>query len=94
VRVMVGFPPGGTTDVIGRLTANELSEQLGKPFVVENRGSASGTIGAGVVAKSAPDGHSLILVPSTPTSSPSASSRARLTSLSCTPTSRRRDSAS
>jgi tripartite-type tricarboxylate transporter receptor subunit TctC len=65
VRVMVGFPPGGTTDVIGRLVANELSEQLGKPFVVENRGGASGTIGAGVVAKSAPDGHSLILVPST-----------------------------
>jgi len=65
VRVMVGFPPGGTTDVIGRLVTNELSEQLGKPFVVENRGGASGTIGAGVVAKSAPDGHSLILVPST-----------------------------
>ena len=65
VRIMVGFPPGGTTDVIGRLVANELSEQLGKPFVVENRGGASGTIGAGVVAKSAPDGHSLILVPST-----------------------------
>lgn len=65
VRVMVGFPPGGTTDVIGRLTAAELSEQLGKPFVVENRGGASGTIGAGVVAKSSPDGHSLILVPST-----------------------------
>ncbi len=65
VRVMVGFPPGGTTDIIGRLTANELSEQLGKPFVVENRGGASGTIGAGVVAKSTPDGHSLILVPST-----------------------------
>lgn len=65
VRVMVGFPPGGTTDVIGRLVANELSEQLAKPFVVENRGGASGTIGAGVVAKSVPDGHSLILVPST-----------------------------
>jgi tripartite-type tricarboxylate transporter receptor subunit TctC len=65
VRVMVGFPPGGTTDIIGRLVANELSEQLGKPFVVENRGGASGTIAAGVVAKSAPDGHSLILVPST-----------------------------
>jgi tripartite-type tricarboxylate transporter receptor subunit TctC len=65
VRLMIGFPPGGTTDIIGRLTANELSEQLGKPFVVENRGGASGTIGAGVVAKSAPDGHSLILVPST-----------------------------
>lgn len=65
VRVMVGFPPGGTTDVIGRLVAYELSEQLGKPFVVENRGGASGTIGAGVVAKSAPDGHNLLLVPST-----------------------------
>jgi tripartite-type tricarboxylate transporter receptor subunit TctC len=65
VRVMVGFPPGGTTDIIGRLVANELSEQLGRPFVVENRGGASGTIAAGVVAKSAPDGHSLILVPST-----------------------------
>jgi tripartite-type tricarboxylate transporter receptor subunit TctC len=65
VRVMVGFPPGGTTDVIGRLVANELSEQIGKPFVVENRGGASGTIGTGVVAKSTPDGHSLILVPST-----------------------------
>jgi tripartite-type tricarboxylate transporter receptor subunit TctC len=65
VRVMVGFPPGGTTDIIGRLVANELSEQLGKPFVVENRGGASGTIGAGAVARSTPDGHSLILVPST-----------------------------
>src|SRR5688500_8391608 len=65
VRVMVGFPPAGTTDVIGRLVANALSGQLGKPFVVENRGGASGTIGAGVVATSAPDGHSLILVPST-----------------------------
>src|SRR2546421_562506 len=65
VRVMVGFPPGGTTDIIGRLVANELSEQLGRPFVVENRGGASGTIAAGVVAKSAPDGHNLILVPST-----------------------------
>ena len=65
VRVMIGFPPGGTTDVIGRLTAHELSEQLGKPFVVENRGGASGTIGAGAVAKAAPDGHNLILVPST-----------------------------
>ena len=65
VRLMIGFPPGGTTDVIGRLVANELTEQLGRPFVVENRGGASGTIGAGVVAKSAPDGYSLLLVPST-----------------------------
>ena len=50
VRVMVGFPPGGTTDIVGRLVANELSEQLGRTLVVENRGGASGTIGAGLVA--------------------------------------------
>ncbi len=65
VKIMVGFPPGGTTDVIGRLVAHELSEQYGKPFVVENRGGASGTIGTGLVAKAAPDGHTLIVVPST-----------------------------
>ncbi|HUQ75558.1 MAG TPA: tripartite tricarboxylate transporter substrate binding protein [Burkholderiales bacterium] len=65
VRVVVGFPPGGTTDVVGRLVANELSEQLGKPFVVDNRGGASGTIAAGQVAKGAADGHTLLLVPST-----------------------------
>lgn len=65
VRVVVGFPPGGTTDVIGRLVAQSLQEQIGKPFVVENRGGASGTIAAGQVAKSTPDGYTLILVPST-----------------------------
>jgi tripartite-type tricarboxylate transporter receptor subunit TctC len=65
VKVVVGFPPGGTTDVIGRMVANELSEQLGKAFVVENRAGASGTIAAGAVAKSAADGHTLIVVPST-----------------------------
>jgi len=65
VKVVVGFPPGGTTDVVGRLVANELSEQMGRPFVVENRPGASGTIGAGGVAKSAADGHTLIVVPST-----------------------------
>src|SRR4026208_2263391 len=65
VKVLVGFPPGGTTDVMGRLTAQELAVQTGKPFVVENRPGASGSIAAGVVAKAAPDGHTLIMVPST-----------------------------
>ncbi len=65
VRIIVGFPPGGTTDVIGRLVAQELTESLGKAVVVENRGGASGTIGSGIAAKSTPDGHTLVLVPST-----------------------------
>lgn len=65
VRIVVGFPPGGTTDVIGRLVAQELTESLGKAVVVENRPGASGTIGSGIVAKSAPDGHSLLVVSST-----------------------------
>jgi len=65
VKILVGFPPGGTTDVMGRLTAQELAVQTGKPFLVENRPGASGSIAAGAVAKSAPDGHTLIMVPST-----------------------------
>ena len=65
VKILVGFPPGGTTDVMGRLTAQELAVQTGKPFVVENRPGASGSIAAGAVAKSAPDGHTLVMVPST-----------------------------
>jgi tripartite-type tricarboxylate transporter receptor subunit TctC len=65
VKILVGFPPGGTTDVIGRLVAQELSVQTGKTFLVENRAGASGIIATGSVAKSAPDGHTLIMVPST-----------------------------
>ena len=65
VRIVIGFPPGGTTDVIGRLIAQELTDKLGKAVVVENRPGASGTIGAGIVAKSAADGHTLLVVSST-----------------------------
>lgn len=65
VKILVGFPPGGTTDVIGRLTAQELSAQTGKTFLVENRPGASGSIAVGAVAKSEPDGHTLVMVPST-----------------------------
>jgi tripartite-type tricarboxylate transporter receptor subunit TctC len=64
VKVMVGFPPGGTTDVVGRIVAQELAESLGKPVVVDNRGGASGTIAAGMAAKAAPDGHTLLVVSS------------------------------
>lgn len=65
VKILVGFPPGGTTDVMGRLAAQELGAQTGKTFLVENRPGASGSIAAGIVAKAAPDGHTLIMVPST-----------------------------
>ncbi len=70
VRLFVGFPPGGTTDVIGRLLAKELSDIFGKPVVVENRAGASGGIAAGAVARSAPDGLSLLVVPSTHATNP------------------------
>jgi tripartite-type tricarboxylate transporter receptor subunit TctC len=66
VKILVGFPPGGTTDVMGRIAAQELAAQLGgKSFVVENRPGASGTIALGAVAKAEPDGHTLTVVSST-----------------------------
>jgi tripartite-type tricarboxylate transporter receptor subunit TctC len=60
VRIVVPFAPGALTDVAARALALELSEQLGQQFVVENRGGAGGTLGTDQVAKSAPDGHTLV----------------------------------
>ena len=61
VRIIVPFPPGGGVDSLGRLTAVKLSENLGRTFVVENRGGANGMIGSEVVAKSARDGYTLMV---------------------------------
>jgi tripartite-type tricarboxylate transporter receptor subunit TctC len=59
VRIIVVYPPGGTSDSVTRLLAEKLSASLGQPVVVENRGGAGGAIGMDAMAKSAPDGHTI-----------------------------------
>ena len=61
VRVIVPYPAGGTTDMIARIAANQLTERLKQPFIVENRAGASGAIGSQAVAQSAPDGYTLLM---------------------------------
>lgn len=61
VRIVVPFAPGGTSDMLGRIVANKLSESFGQPFVIENRAGAGGVPGSELVAKSAPDGYTLVV---------------------------------
>ena len=61
VHIFVGFSAGGTTDVIARLVANELTKAWGQPIVIENRAGATGNIAAELVAKSKPDGYTLLM---------------------------------
>ena len=61
IRLMVPFPPGGSTDIVARIVAQKLGAQLGQSLVIENRGGAGGTLGTAVVAKAAPDGYFLVV---------------------------------
>jgi tripartite-type tricarboxylate transporter receptor subunit TctC len=70
VRFIVPYPPGGGTDVIARIVQNRLSEQLGQPIVIENRGGAGGALGTEAAAKSAPDGYTFLFTLSSHTINP------------------------
>lgn len=61
IRVIVPFTPGGTVDLIGRTLANKMSQNLGKPVIVENRGGASAMIGTAAAVNSPPDGYTLLI---------------------------------
>ena len=61
VRMVIAFPPGGSTDIVGRIVAQKLGERLGQQVTVENRGGAGGTVGTEAVAKAAPDGYTITL---------------------------------
>lgn len=65
VRIIVAWAPGGAVDTVARRLAQKLSDQLGQPFVVENKAGATGTIGAAEAARAAPDGHTLLALDNT-----------------------------
>ncbi len=67
VRIIVPFAPGGSADVFGRFLAQRLQDSLGQTFVIDNRPGAGSVIGTDAVAKSAPDGYTLLLMSNTHT---------------------------
>lgn len=66
IRMIVGYPPGGSNDIVARIMAPRLSEELGTTVVVENKAGVSGAIGADFVAKAAPDGYTVLLASASP----------------------------
>jgi tripartite-type tricarboxylate transporter receptor subunit TctC len=66
IRLVVGFPPGGATDTLARILSQHMPESIGQSVVVDNRGGATGTIAAAIVAKAPPDGYTIMMVPSGP----------------------------
>jgi tripartite-type tricarboxylate transporter receptor subunit TctC len=71
VRMVVGYPPGGPTDVIARLVSQKLTQALGQQVIVDNRPGASGMIGAELTVRAVPDGYTLLMVPVTYAVTPS-----------------------
>src|SRR5688572_27148539 len=65
VRVVIVFPPGGATDIVGRLVFQKVGEQMNQQFIIDNRVGASGTIGGAFVAKSPPDGYTVMVYSAT-----------------------------
>jgi tripartite-type tricarboxylate transporter receptor subunit TctC len=61
ITLVVPFPPGGSTTIVARIVADKMSEALGQPIVIDNRGGAGGTVGSRAVSKSAPDGYTILL---------------------------------
>jgi tripartite-type tricarboxylate transporter receptor subunit TctC len=70
VRVVVPFTPGSTTDIIARTVAERLAAAFGQPVIIDNRSGAGGTIGSSIVAKSTPDGYTLLVHSSSHTVNP------------------------
>jgi tripartite-type tricarboxylate transporter receptor subunit TctC len=71
IRLIVPFAAGGGTDLVGRVIAPKLSERLGKPVIIDNRGGAGGVLGTAMAAKAAPDGYTLLIVDTAHTIQPS-----------------------
>ena len=71
IRLIVPYPPGGGTDIVGRVLGEKLSASLGQPIVVDNRGGAGGVLGTEIVAKTVPDGYTLLLAPTSHVINPS-----------------------
>jgi tripartite-type tricarboxylate transporter receptor subunit TctC len=71
IRLIVPYPAGGGTDIVGRVLGQKLHGSLGQPVVIDNRGGAGGTLGTAAAAKSAPDGYTLLLVPTSHVINPS-----------------------
>src|SRR3954462_665092 len=61
IRMIVAYPPGGGTDIVGRMVAQKLSENFGQTFVIDNRGGAAGSIGSEIAANSPPDGYTILM---------------------------------